>query len=391
MKPRPVTTRARTGASPRLVLLSLAGPLAAALLLGAVPSRAATGSRLLLGLGVSTWYDDNTLQYSTDQIVLLDSGTRPERFSVESSDDPALSPSVSLALNDRLGKGRTRTIRLRGQGEFHQNSRTADFRSGSILWQEPVSRGSRLSLSGYYTPHFYLRQLRDDDITAVGVNPYRRAEFSLAIAALRWKQRVGRRTALETSYQFEHRGYNADFVERTSNTHEGKLAWGWSRLGGRGSASVHGGYRASDARGADGDETPGSLPDDPDVGYHGILAGVDGLIDLEPHRAHGFTLGLGYELATRDYTSKVASDTYHAGRKDVDHTIDASLRWSARGGLAVRGFYRHETNDARLGTAAPAASDVGSFTENQVGIAVEWSKVLWRSTAGGDDSDDDTP
>jgi hypothetical protein len=354
---------------------------------------AARDARILLGLGLSTYYDDNLLQYSSDQVALLDSGTRPERFSVESADAPVVSPSISLSRIDRLGPGRARTLRLRGQGEFHGTDGTADFRSIGALWQEPVSRGSRISFSGYYTPSYYLRQLRDDDIVfGPGVNTYRRAEFSLAIGAVRWRQKLGARSAVEAGYQYEHRGYNADFAERTSNTHQGEISLSRGRLGGRGSLSLHGGYRVSDARGVDGDEVAGTPPDDADVGYHGILAGADGVIDLEPHRRHGFTASLAYELSTRDYTSQVASDTYHLGRNDVAHAFQAGLRWSAPGGLAVRGFYRFEKNTADLGASAPATTDVGSYTENQIGMAVEWSKVIWRRS-GTEQSpgDDETP
>lgn len=390
MKPRAVGSDLRGAAALRAALLGAA--LASLVLAGPSAARAAGDSRVVLGLGLATFYDDNGLQYSADQIALLDSGTRPERFSVGSSGDAAVRPSVSLARVDRMGPGRTRTVRLRGQGEFHQDNATADFRSVSALWQEPVARGSRLAVSGYYTPHYYLRQLRDDDITGIGVNPYRRAEFSLAIGSLRLRQRTGKRMTVEGGYQFERRGYNPDFAERTSNTHQAELAFGWTRLGGRGAATLHGGYRASAAVGTDGDEAPGAPPDDPDVGYHGIIAGVDGVIDLEPHRRHGFTAALAYELSTRDYTSQVASDTYHVGRSDVDHVLEASLRWSARGGLAVRGFYRLDTNTANLGAPAPATSDVGSYSENQFGIAAEWSMVLWRRAADPDASgDDDTP
>ena len=43
---------------------------------------------------------------------------------------------------------------------------------------------------------------------------YRRAEFSLFIGSVGWRQRLARRLRGEIAYRYEHRGYNPDFGAR---------------------------------------------------------------------------------------------------------------------------------------------------------------------------------
>jgi hypothetical protein len=344
---------------------------------GAEPAEAAQHSkRVLIGAGLSGFYDDNVLQYSGDQITLFESGLNPERFSIESVHDMVWRPSLTLGLESRTGDGRGFDVSLRGRGEFHGKDKTADFRSISAEWRQYFSRKSSLALRAYYLPHFYLRQLFDDDVPAVPTH-YRRAEFALSLGSLTWRQRVARGTWAGLSYQYEHRGYNAEFVERNSNTQEGVAEVTWTRLPRRGSFGLHGGYRRADAKGTDGDEAPGVPADDPDIGYHGVLAGVDGRMDLARWGRSRMGASLGYEYGTRDFTSDVPTDRYHFGRNDRDHLVQAGLRWS-RPRWSLQSFYSYERNIAHLGAAAPPTTDVGTYSQSRVGLSLDWSGVLWR-------------
>ncbi len=347
--------------------------------------------RVNVGAGLSAFYDDNVIQYSDDQILLFESGLNPERFSIESVGDVVWRPSLSLGLESRGRDGRGFELNLRGRGEFHGKDHTADFRSVSAEWRQSFSRRSALALRGYYLPHFYFRQLFDDDAPAIPTR-YRRAEFSLTLGSLSWRQRIARATWAALSYQYEHRGYNPEFVERNSNTQEAVAEFTWTRLPHRGSVGLHGGYRRADAKASDGDEAPGAPPDDADIGYHGLLAGADGRMDLARRGRSRVGASLGYELGMRDYTSDVPTDRFHFDRNDLDHTVQVGLRWS-RPHWAVQGFYSYEKNTANLGAAAPPTTDVGSYTENRVGMSLDWSGVLWRQsrsggaeTGGGDDT-----
>jgi len=342
----------------------------------------ADGRRVLIRAGLDSYYDDNLLQYSDDQIALFQQGSSPDRFSIQSVDDLEIDPALSVALENRMKGGRGWRMTLQGKGVFHDKNKTADFRSVSAEWRQSFSLGSSLALRGYYLPGFYLRQLRDEDAPPVP-SPYRRAEFSLLIGSLSWRQRITSGTSAGLAYQFEHRDYNAEFVERNSQAHQGEAQFTWARPRGRGSVRIHGGYRMLDAKAVDGDELPGAPPDDPDIGYHGVLVGLDGRTDLARGQSWRIVGSLGYELGTRDFTSKEPTDRYHSGRSDRSHTVEAGLRWNASRHWSLAGSYAFTRNSARLGAAAPSSSEVGSYTDNRVGLGIEWSGVLWREAPKG--------
>ena len=340
-----------------------------------VRSEGAEGKRVLIRAGLDSYYDDNILEYSDDQIAAFQQGSSPDRYSILSVDNLELDPALSVALENRIPGGRGWRMTLRGKGTFHDKNQTADFRAASAEWRQSLSRGTSFAIRGYYLPRFYLRQLRDEDAPLVPTQ-YRRAEFALFIGSLSWRQRITPATSADLAYQFENRDYNAGFVERNSGTHQGEARFAWSRLHGTGSLQIRGGYRLANAKAADGDELPGAPPDDPDVGYHGLLAGLDGRVDL----ARGITASLGYELGTRDYTSKEPTDRYHYGRRDVSHAVEAGLRWNVWRHCSLIGSYAHQRNSARLGAVAPSSSEVGSYSKNRVGLGIEWSGVLWQET-----------
>jgi len=342
------------------------------------PTEAAGGQNLDLGIGISSPYDDNILQYSDAQLLVFDSGLKPQQFSIKSSDDLLLKPTVSLTWEDALGRRRSRSVRLRWSGEFHKDNATADFRSYGVQWRESFSKERRLFVSGLWLPGYYLRQLYDEDFVAAppGVSKYRRAEFDLGIGSISWRQRIARKTRAQIGYQYEHRAYNQDFLERTSKTHQGELEIEWYQLPARGTLSVHGGYRASDAKAVDAD----GIADDPDVSYHGPIVGLGWRAELARGNKWRLAADLGYELGSRSYTSSLVSDKYHYNRDDVSNTVDLGLRYSLPPHWTLRALYRFDNNSASLGTLAPPGSDTGSYSENQIGLAVEWSSSVWRQS-----------
>ena len=340
------------------------------------PALAARGQRLNLGLGSSSLYDDNFLQYSSDQLRVFASGLSPDRFSIRSSDDLLVGPYASLTWLNEMGKARSRSLRLKWSSEFHKKNGTADLRTYSATWREAFSKDRRLTLYGYWLPGFYLRQLFDEDAVVAfpGLSRYRRVEFDLAIGSLAWRQRIGGKTRGEIKYQYEHRSYNPDFVERTSGTHQGELGVEFYRLPSRGALEFHGGYRVSNAKAADSD----TVGDDPDVSYHGIIAGLGWRMELARKSAWRLGASAAYELGTRAYDSNLPTDKYHYKRDDTSNDVDVALRWAFPPHWTVRGIYSLGHNSAHLGTQAPPSSDTGSYTENKVGLAVDWSGALWR-------------
>lgn len=345
-----------------------------------VPARAAPAHSVSLSAGLSSFYDDNILQYSSAQIADFESGAHPDRFSIESRDDLVLAPYVALAWRLDQGRGRRHVLRLKSEGSFHDKNGTADSHSFSVGWREGFRGGHQLAL-GYYTlPHYYLRQLLDEDavIAFPGLSRYRRAALGLRIGSAAWTQRLGRRNHLLLGYQYEQRSYNADFRERDSGLHQGVLELGRDRMPRHGGVDAHGGYQVSHARASDSDEVAGTTPDDADLSYHGILAGAGGRMDFVRGRRARLGGDLAYEFETRRYESDRPADKYHFGRHDARHTVELGLRAVLRSHWALRGFYHIEDNAATLGSSAPIVSDAGSYRQNQVGLAFEWTGLVWR-------------
>ena len=351
----------------------------AALTLGTADAGAAQRVNLTLGLGAI--YDTNLLKYSADQRTLFESGTRPDRFSIHSLDDLTWNPFVALAWDADAGRGRHHILRLKSEGEFHDRNPTADFHSISAGWRETWRGGRRFSVGYYGLPHYYLRQLVDEDYVTPfpGLALHRRAQFDLQIASTSWGQRIARNTDTELAYQFENRRYVPDFRERDSKTHQGELTFGFTGLPDRGSIDVSGGWRVSNAKGVDGDEVAGAPPDDQDLTYHGPIASVRGRAELGRTARWRVIGDAGYQFGSRTYDSKVPADRFHFGRRDALNAVELGLRAQFRPHLSARGFFRHESNNAHHGANVASTTDLGSYSQNQVGLVVDWSGAIWRS------------
>ena len=349
------------------------------LALGVCQARAARGQSLNATVGLTMLYDDNILQYSQEQLEVYESGRQPDRFSLATSDDALFGPSLSLSWEADRGGGRRRGLSLQGSGDFHAKNGTADFRSGRVSWREQLRSGQRLLVSYYLLPHFYVRQLFDEDavVPYSGLSRYRRAQFDLQIASLSWMQPLARRLRVELDYQYENRRYNSSFRERDSGAHEGRVGLHWRLLPRGQRIDTWGGYRVSHARADDGDLEPASA-DDVDLRYRGLVAGVQGTVDLARGPRWRLSADLEYGLATRTYGSDRPADRYHFGRDDLLNEGAIGFRLARGPHWSVRGFYRLEKSRADLGATAPPQSETGTYRQNQVGVGIEWSGTLWR-------------
>lgn len=366
--------------SPRLAALA-----ALALLPVAAPASKALAAetpwreRIRLAVAFRVTHDDNFLQYSDGQIATFDAGTNPDRYSITSIDDALFEPSVSLSYEQDRGRRGGRTIRLRWSGDFHGTNATADDGAGSVLWREEFAHGRSVAVGGYRLPNYYLRQLFDEDIPAgPGVSRYRRASFALTIGSLEYRQRIASRTSGVIHYQYERRGYDRYFRERTSDTHELRVGSGWNPRGSRFDLEGSGGYRTSAADATDGDEAPGSPADDPDVSYHGPVVSARTRINLSRAAAGRLDGEIGAEYERRDYTTDRVADSAHYGRIDRIADVTVGLRWNPRGAFSLRAFYRHENDHATFSSANPPATDPASYVANQFGASVEWGSTLWQ-------------
>lgn len=341
-------------------------------------SSAASEQSLSLSAGVSTTYNSNFLEYSDNQIDRFKAGTNALRFSLESTDDVIFSPGVSLQWELDQGSGRKHALRAHWDGDFHGSNPGADYRSYSARWTESFGGGRRFAVGYGRMDHFFVRQLRDEDLPVLlGDARWQRAEFDQDAITASWRQDVGKDMNLGLAYRYEKRDYNAAFVERSSKNNQGVVTLGFDKLPNRGEIELSAGYRQSKADADDGDGIAG---DDDDVSYHGILAGANGRMQLSRSKALRWTGDLGVDLATRSYDSdrSAAIDPFHVGRNDMLIGFEAGVRASWKRWDA-RVFGRLENNNADLGTGASPTSDSGSYSKQMVGLELSWSGHLWKS------------
>ena len=341
----------------------------------AAGAHAAPGQSLNLMAGLSTGYDSNLLQYSDQQITKFatwDPALDPGHFAIKSISDLTYNPSLALTWELDQGNGRQHSLRLKGDGDFHDKNATADFRAASLAWRESFHGGSRFVARGYYLPGYYLRQLRDVTTTL-----YERAQFDLTIGEAAWTQTLNANTDLGFSYQFERRLYGPFFSERTSGTHQGELSLGFDNLPDHGIIHVLGAYRTSRADGHD--DPAGSASPVPDVSYHGWWAGVDGRGEFARRKRFRIDGDIAYRFEQRAFDSNRPADRSHIGRRDSNSSIEVGLRAQFRPNWTLRVHDHYDSNQASYGGPNPFLStDPSSYHQNQVGLELSWTGDLWR-------------
>lgn len=344
----------------------------------AVASARASEQSLALNAGVSSVYNSNFLEYSDNQLSRFRAGTNPLRFSLESTDDVIFSPGVSLTWELDQGGGRRHALRAHWDGDFHGTNPGADYRSWSGRWTESFSGRRRFAVGYGRMDHFYVRQLRDEDLPLVlGDARWTRAEFDQDAVTASWRQAAGKAATLGVSYRYEQREYVPAFSERSSTAHQGEVSLGFDDLPHRGELDLSAGYRQSKADADDGDGIPN---DDDDVSYHGVLLGATGRMELSRSGRWRWSGDLGLDVSTRSYDSDrpAAVDPFHVGRNDMLIGFEAGVRASYRRWDA-RAFGRLENNNADLGTGAAPTSDSGSYQKHILGLELSWSGNLWKS------------
>ena len=353
--------------------------------LSSPPSPAhASEQSLSLSAAVSSVYNNNFLEYSDNQLQTFKAGNHPLRFAVQSTDDGIFSPALGLTWELDQGGGRRHALRAHWDGDFHRTNAGADRRSYSGRWSESFAGGRRLSLGYGRMDHYYVRQLRDEDVTRLlpgNVSKdladlaWQRAEFDQDALTANWREPLGQKLNLGLAYRYEKRDYVPAFRERSSTANQGEVSVYRDGMPHHGEVEFSGGYRQSTAEPQPGDSA--------DVSYRGLLGGVTGRMEFSRSGALRWGGDLGVNVATRSYDSDlpVAVDPFHAGRSDTLLGIEAGLRAAWRRWDA-RGWFRIENNTADLGTGASPTSDSGSYRVNQFGLDLSWSGAIWKSAKG---------
>ena len=335
-----------------------------------------TPARWSLGGRFASFYDDNILRYSEKFIERFERGQDPGRFHVDSLDDVV--QRVDLTLGRRFPGVRRRPALLELYLEHRAYSRNPikDWTKVAASWQQDLGLGRRLGVVASWAPSFYVRHLRDSDLTGSGGNdPFRAFEFDRAELRLE----VAHRAA--TSFDLRYHLGLADFRHAAAfREFDSQNLFAGLRLDqrvGRGWRLSYGLEQTiSGARGYDEDGETLATSDDTDPSFR-----QTDLMLAARYRFPGkrrSTLFLQAEAGLREYTTdKPATQApLHAGRRDdlLRFYLSWRLSLSSRYGLTVFAQTRDRSSDA------PIRLDIGEekdYKQFELGARVSVRFGTW--------------
>ncbi len=316
------------------------------------------------------FYDDNILRYSEKFIRRFEDGEDPERFRVESLDDTVARADLYLRRGFPGLGGKPAEVGVGVEHWDYQRNDIKDRSRFSAVWQQELRRGRLLSASINFAPSFYVRHIRDSDLTGSGssADPFQPFEFERAEARIRLSQELG--ASLTARYHLAAAGFRHTpaFREFDSTNLFGGVRLD-QQLSRRVRLSYALEYTDSSARGYDQPGETLETSDDTDPAYRQLDLMLAARFRLPGKRRQ--LLFLQAESGRREYTTDkpTASAPLHAGREDDLLRLFASwqLDLSKRYRLTVFGQSRERSS------TAPIDLDIGvekDYEQWEAGVRV---------------------
>ncbi len=317
------------------------------------PAEARWALRGRLGL----FYDDNILRYSEKFIQRFAEGRDPGRFRVRSLDD--IVQRIDLDIHRRFAGLGDRPARV-GIGVEHRaysrNSIKDSTRVHASWWQD-LGLGRSLHIASRWRPSFYVRHLRDSDLTGrqPRADPFRAFSFDQADlhatyahaagASLRLRYHLGWATLRhsEAFREFDSTNFSAGLRLDQQLTRGWRLSYGFEQ-------------HVSAARGFDEPGETRVTSDDTDPTYR-----QSDIMLAARYRFPGArrsTLFFQTELGLRDYTTDKPANLapLHAGRDDTLLRLYASWQIDLGKRYAFTLFAQSRTRSS----SAPIDLDIGA-------------------------------
>ena len=317
-------------------------------------------------------YDDNILTLSDTDIDSIENpapGTNPlETFGIDQPDDVIFTPSLDLGFDRSPRKGRETSISFAARTNQYLYSTVKDFQEYDISLRQELNRSHKhrttLNVGGSRTPYYFLRQLKDEDESAIaGTTIHNAATFEKNRASLEISQEiVNRILSVRARYARERRNYNFHFNERDSNSDVSRLEVDLYPAGKAGFRLRP--YYQHEQRNARGDFSTNLIVED-DVDFSYDLYGFEARGLWGRDGDHRNILRGYYEQGTRDFPTADPSDTSHFGRED--DTKKYGLEYSRELGPNWKlGFSAYHRNvDINIFT--------GKFDRNVAAVSLGWS------------------
>lgn len=313
-------------------------------------------------------YDDNILRYSDKFIQRFEDGRDPDRFRVSSLDDLIHRADLQASRDFTGLGGREGRFRVDIGHRAYQRNSIKDWTRFALSWRQELRRDRSLEVTANWTPNFYVRHIRDSDLTGRNrtADPFQAFEFERTEGRVRFTHAPG--ASLNARYHlglasFRH---SEAFREFDSENLFAGIRWD-HQLTRQLRLSYAFELTDSSARGWDEAGETRLTSDDTDPSFRQLDLMLAARIRLPSERRQ--ILFLQAEAGRRDYTTDKPATLapLHNGREDDLLRVYASwqLDLTERYRLTVFGQLRTRSS------TAPIELDIGvekNFDQTELGI-----------------------
>ncbi len=340
------------------------------------------GLDLNVEVSLSAMYDDNILKYSHKYLQRFLHNQDEGRFHIQTYDDVAISPSLSLSRSFRFF-GKKQTI---FDGSFsynhYQMNDINSWYSSSVGVRQNFGKRASFKLSYSYIPYFYVRHFRDDDwVKVFGFRPetFQAYSFSKDTYAFWIQNTFFKNSRVMFTFNYAIYYHNENYTEYDCNNllYRVKL---FQPLNKSLRIEVTYQFTKSYAKGYDEPHENIHNSDDGDASFDedGYALGLEWRMPALKKRNQSLKVeGIIYNrfYTTRQY---LELDRLHAGRVDNNYRINLNYNLSVNKSMTLGLFYSWLMRDSysMAKENSQYVSDEKDYTQNQVGISFKYNFKL---------------
>ncbi|HET6372168.1 MAG TPA: hypothetical protein VFG76_02600 [Candidatus Polarisedimenticolia bacterium] len=336
-------------------------------------AHASTEHPFTLGVSLQGRYDDNILQLSDRDLQRFEDDPSSDRFIIESTDDVIAELEVDLKWKASIFPRRLTRLGLSADANRYVENDVKDYEEYTASVSQELTASRRhlgsLRLAATRTPHFYLRQLKDDDRSAtLGRTVRDEAVYAQDEYGVSYVQEIVReRLEGSLGWSARVRDYDAHFDSRDGTDEFWSLGLS-ARPFGDSKIALRVFYETGSLE-AEGDLRRTAVEDD-DVSFDHDTLGLEvGFPWGETHRGR---LELQAERETRDYTTDNSTDSSHFGRDDDRRDYRLHLTQGLGPHLDLSLDLRRRSNDAEFPAGAASSDEVTDYEEYRAGLGLVW-------------------
>ncbi|MEM9555717.1 MAG: hypothetical protein AAGC60_15795 [Acidobacteriota bacterium] len=305
---------------------------------------------------LSSYYDSNILRYSDRFIQRFDNGQDPGRFRVDSLDDVIQRVDVDVERSFTGLGGRPARVTLGLTHRAYSRNSIKDWSQLELDWRQDLGRGRRVTLFATMATDFYVRHLRDSDLTGdvSGSDPFQAFEFTKSEVGVRYRHELGASWTVTPELAVASLRHSPAFREFDSDNLRTRLRFD-QRVGRRLRLSYAVDFTDSSAQGYDEPGETLATSDDTDPSYRQIDLMLAARVQLPTARAQ--SLFFQAEAGEREYTTSKPQSLapFHNGRDDELFRVYGAwqIALGARWRLTVFGQFRDRSS------SIPEDQDIG--------------------------------